>query len=322
MKKVLVLVNELSDSPTADEQDVLDQARLVEETLVNIGYRVVRGYMGLDLSLAKKGIISSGANIVFNLVEGIDGKAELTHLPPSLLQSMRIPFTGSGPEAMMLTSNKQLAKRIMEYSGINTPLSFSAQDAWRANGNGKYIAKPLFEDASVGITDNSIFFGNEPVKIVEFGLRFGMNFFVEQFIDGREFNISVLAGENGPTVLPPAEIIFKDYPEGKPNIVGYDAKWNMESFEYNNTPRSFDFPSKDAQLIAELMDISARCWNLFDLKGYARVDFRVGIDGKPYVLEINANPCLSPDSGFYAAVQKAGLTFEEAIERIIKDSLV
>jgi len=153
-------------------------------------------------------------------------------------------------------------------------------------------------------------------------MNFGMNFFVEQFIDGREFNISVLAGENGPTVLPPAEIIFKDYPEGKPNIVGYDAKWNMESFEYNNTPRSFDFPTKDAQLIEELMDISARCWNLFDLKGYARVDFRVGIDGKPYVLEINANPCLSPDSGFYAAVQKAGLTFEEAIERIIKDSLV
>lgn len=319
MKKVLILINELSEKPTADEQDVLDQARLVEETLVNLGYATARGFMGLDLARVKNNIIASGADIVFNLVEGIDGKAELTHLPPSLLQSMRIPFTGSGPEAMMLTSNKQLAKRIMEYSGIATPKSYSAKDSWRANGDGKYIAKPLFEDASVGINDSSIFYGYEPVRLVEFGLKFGLNFFVEEFIEGREFNISVIAGENGPTVLPPAEIIFTNYPDGKPNIVGYEAKWDVESFEYNNTPRTFDFEEKDRPLIEKLTDISARLWELFELKGYARVDFRIGIDNRPYVLEINANPCLSPDSGFYAAVKRAGMTFEEAISRIIKD---
>ncbi|TFH39390.1 MAG: ATP-grasp domain-containing protein [Bacteroidia bacterium] len=322
MKRVLILINELSDTPTADEQDVLEQARLVEDTLINLGYDTARGFMGLDLARVKRTIISSGFDIVFNLVEGIDGKAELTHFPPALLQSMHIPFTGSGPDAMMLTSNKQLAKRLLESSGISTPVWFSALDSWLAKGDRRYIAKPLYEDASVGISDSSIFNGNEPDKLAECGLKFGKNFFVEEFIDGREFNISVIAGDAGPVVLPPAEILFTNYPEGKPNIVGYEAKWDSKSFEYNNTPRSFEFSEADRPLIENLRYISERCWKLFDLRGYARVDFRVGIDGKPYVLEINANPCLSPDSGFYAAVEKAGLSFEDAVNMIIKDCVV
>lgn len=322
MKRVLLLINELSDSPSADEQDVLDQAAIVEETLVRMGYEVTRGFMGLNLERSRRNIINSGADIVFNLVESIDGKAELIYLPPALLLSMKIPFTGSGPEAMMLTSNKQQAKRILKSAGILTPGWYSARDSWRAGRDAIYIAKPLYEDASVGITDSSIFTGNELSRLDEFRARYGNNFFIEEFIAGREFNISVIAGEKGPEVLPPAEILFTNYPEGKPNIVGYEAKWESSSFEYNNTPRSFDFSVEDNELLFELRKISSECWNLFDLKGYARVDFRVTKEGVPYVLEINANPCISADSGFYHAVKKAGMSFGEAIGRIINDCVV
>jgi len=319
MKRVLVLINELSDTPSPDEQDVLAQASIVEETLINLGYDTVRGCMGLDLERAKRDIIASGADIVFNLVESIDGKAELIHLPPALLHSMRIPFTGSGAEAMFLTSNKQAAKKIMLPNGIATPEWYSAHDSWRACNNRLYIAKPVFEDASVGIDDNSVFNGKEPEKLVEYGLRFGKNFFVEEFIEGREFNLSVIAGDEGPSVLPPAEIIFTNYPEGKPNIVGYQAKWEESSFEFVNTPRTFDFTDNDKGLLDKLRGIAAKCWNIFDLKGYARVDFRVDRNGLPYVLEVNANPCISPDSGFYAATRKAGISFDEVIEKILND---
>lgn len=322
MKKILILINQLSETPTADEQDVLDQAQLVEETLVGLGYKTGRVFMNLNLAKAREDIVASGADMVFNLVESIDNKAEWIHLSPALLHGIKIPFTGSGAEAMIVTSNKAMSKKIMEAHGIATPKWFSAYNLSQLSPKIKYIAKPLYEDASVGIDDQSIFFGYETSKLEYFRSRFGHNFFVEEFIEGREFNISVFAGEDGPIVLPPAEINFTNFPEGKPKIVGYQAKWEETSFEYENTNRTFDFGDKDKGLIEKLKAITAECWNLFDLRGYARVDFRVGPSDKPYVLEMNANPCIAPDSGFYAATQKAGIPFSKVIKNILSDCVI
>ncbi|HBB18312.1 MAG TPA: D-alanine--D-alanine ligase, partial [Syntrophus sp. (in: bacteria)] len=97
------------------------------------------------------------------------------------------------------------------------------------------------------------------------------------------------------------------------------SKWEEGSFEFNHTPRSFTFPETDAPLLLRLKELALRCWNLFDLRGYARVDFRVDKEGRPWILEVNANPCLSPDAGFLAATLHANLTFEEVLERIIGD---
>ena len=111
-----------------------------------------------------------------------------------------------------------------------------------------------------------------------------------------------------------------DYPQGKPRFVGYNAKWDESSFEYTRTPRCFDFPPEDASLLAELQRLSLRCWDVFGLRGYARVDFRVDADGRPWVLEVNTNPCLSPDAGFMAAAARAGLSCSDAVRRIVMDS--
>ena len=145
--------------------------------------------------------------------------------------------------------------------------------------------------------------------------------FIEQFIDGREFNLSILGGRKGPQVMPPAEILFKDYPKEKPKIVGFNAKWTEDSFEYNHTPRTFRFKKQDQPLLEELKSIALRCWHSFELKGYVRVDFRVDPSGKPYVLEINGNPCIAPESGYVAATKQAGLKFHQVVERIMEDAL-
>ena len=120
-------------------------------------------------------------------------------------------------------------------------------------------------------------------------------------------------------MLPPAEIVFDGYPPGKPRIVGYRAKWDAESFEYRHTVRSFEFERRDAPLVDSLRSLALRCWELFGLRGYARVDFRVDAAGRPWILEVNANPCLSPDAGFAAAAARAGLSFERVVERIVGD---
>lgn len=157
-------------------------------------------------------------------------------------------------------------------------------------------------------------------RIEERRKTLGVAFFAETYIEGREFNLSLLASSRGPEVLPPAEIRFEGFPETRRKIVGYRAKWVEDSFEYTHTPRTFRFPQSDGPLLLSLADLAKRCWTLFRLRGYARVDFRVDGEGRPWVLEVNTNPCLSPDAGFAAASREAGLAFPEVIRRIVADA--
>ncbi|OQC54427.1 MAG: D-alanine--D-alanine ligase B [Deltaproteobacteria bacterium ADurb.Bin022] len=130
-----------------------------------------------------------------------------------------------------------------------------------------------------------------------------------------------MSDQAGARVLPIAEMLFQDYAPDKLKIVDYKAKWDADSFEYNNTVRKFNFDDEDALLISSLQDIALQCWNIFSLRGYARVDFRVDKNNKPWVLEVNTNPCLSPDAGFAAALERAEIKYHEAIGLIIDNAL-
>ncbi|MDP3487634.1 MAG: D-alanine--D-alanine ligase, partial [Bacillota bacterium] len=103
-------------------------------------------------------------------------------------------------------------------------------------------------------------------------------------------------------------------------IVDYRAKWNEDSFEYQHTIPSYDFDPSDDKLLRELRDIAEACWYEFGLKGYARVDLRVDERGKPWVLEVNANPCLSPNSGFVLSAAQAGIAFQSLVECIVAEA--
>jgi D-alanine-D-alanine ligase len=113
-----------------------------------------------------------------------------------------------------------------------------------------------------------------------------------------------------------AEIHFVDYPADRPRIVDYEAKWLAGSFAFDHTPRHFIEDGADASLVAELRRLALECWRLFGMRGYARVDFRVDAAGRPWVLEVNANPCLSPDAGLMAVAERAGLTVTDVIAMI------
>jgi D-alanine-D-alanine ligase len=322
MKKVLILINKISETPTEDEMDVLSQASEVEVALTELGYDSSRVFMDLNLEQTRQSILHFSPDLVFNLVETIDQRGDLIYLAPALLGSMHIPYTGCTLDGMFLTSNKILTKKILVHNGVRTPEWFEGSGQFDLNPSKTYIAKPLWEDASVGINDSSVFRGDSPEILQQLKERWGKGFFVEEFIDGREFNISVLGGEKGPQVMPLAEILFHDFPADKPKIVGYAAKWDQDTFEYKNTLRSFDLKNTSENLQSELKEMALLCWKTFDLKGYARVDFRVDQEDRPYVLEINANPCISPDAGFFAACSSAGLTFTEVVKRIIYDALL
>ena len=139
---------------------------------------------------------------------------------------------------------------------------------------------------------------------------------VERYVEGREFNSSIIETPDGPKILPIAEIEFRDYATGMHKIVDYKAKWESESFESTNTVRRYDHSAGDRRLVDTMTDLSLRIWNGFGLGGWARLDFRVAKDGTPYVVDINANPDLSLDAGFLAAAAQGGLDPSAAVDLI------
>jgi D-alanine-D-alanine ligase len=138
-------------------------------------------------------------------------------------------------------------------------------------------------------------------------------------VEGRDFNVSIIGNKGEPEVLTPAEMLFlKSGIEN--NILCYDSKWNEESGKYKNSVRSFEFKEGDHELYEQLKKYSKECWKVFGLSGYARVDFRIDRNNRPFVIEINANPCLSPDGGFFAAAQNEGMSYKEMINRILAEA--
>jgi D-alanine-D-alanine ligase len=313
---VLVVHEAISSDARADELDTLIQAEQVADTLRRLGYRVSILQAGLDLAAVLAGIEEQQPQCVFNLVESLGGDGRMVHFIPALLRTAGVPFTGSDDDAIYLSSQKQLAKNWMRSKGVPTPSSFN-MDGVSSPPDTRWIVKSVWEHASFGLDDGCVVngFGATQARLEECKARYGGEWFAEQFIEGREFNISVLEEDGKPTILPIAEIGFTDFPPGKPKIVGYAAKWDEHAPEYLATPRSF--PNLDDRLSDALNWVVNKCWKSFGLNGYARVDIRVDNKGIPWVLEVNANPCLSRDAGFAVAAQRAGIGYEQLIEKIM-----
>jgi D-alanine-D-alanine ligase len=318
-KKVIILHNAVGADCNPDEADVLHQVALVSEALTDLGYQPEAFPLGINLKGDLERIISREPLFVFNLVESVFDKGELLYIGPALLNALKIPFTGVPVEGLFITTNKVLTKKILKYNGINTPDYFTTAEVIRLKPNTRYLLKPVSEDGSVGLDEDAVFTTEQKEMMAKIKQLPSSHYFIETFIDGREFNLSVLGGKGKVDVLTPAEMLFHDFPEGKPQMLGYKAKWDESSVEYKNTTRSFDSLSPETHLYQELVRLSHECWKCFGLKGFARVDFRVDEKDNPYVIEINGNPCISPDSGFIAAAHRAGLSNNDVIERIIEE---
>ncbi|MFH1161121.1 MAG: ATP-grasp domain-containing protein [bacterium] len=319
-KKLLIVHNKIAENAGEDELDVLDQAKLVEDACLDLGYLVERMEMNLDLGKAILRIREIGPDILFNLVETLDNKGEFAFVATSVFSSLQLPYSGSPLVSMLLASNKVLAKQELRRAGLPTPNWYSMAQTDQLDPDRQYILKPTWEEGSLDLDDSSVFWGSDSRMKAIAGKKDRDHYFIEEYVDGREYNISMLAGREGPEVLPLAEMQFLDYPKGKPRILGYTSKWKENSFEYSHTRRTFEGRKEDRDLHTRLISLCKECWHLFSLKGYARVDFRVSLEGAPFIIDINANPCLSTSGGFSAACQQAGFTQTEMIRRILEDA--
>ncbi len=328
-KAVALVYNAADEDGPADEADVLIQVRAVGEALDRLGYVTAAVPCDLDLGELGSALEALRPSMVFNLTESMGGNGRLIHVVPSFLETLGLPYTGCPAEVIAETSHKVRAKERMKIAGLPTPdwinpfppdLPWTGAVSDQDGQDRLWIMKSLWEHASLGLDDNSLIRGT--AAQIRDRLEKGRPdmtgaFFAEAFIEGREFNLSLLETDQGMQVLPPAEIRFQDREGAGFRMVGYRAKWDPASIEYQSTPRSFDFRTRDKALLSVLVDLARRCWRIFNLKGYARVDFRVDEQGRPFILEVNANPCISPDAGFAAALERAGISYAQAIQAIL-----
>jgi D-alanine-D-alanine ligase-like ATP-grasp enzyme/ribosomal protein S18 acetylase RimI-like enzyme len=322
--KVTILHNAVADTDSASERDVLVQVDAVESALLSLGHETSRLPCTLNLEVVEQPLSSNRPAVVFNLVESLGRSDRLAHLAAVLLEDLDLPYTGTHAAELHRTNNKPRTKERLLAAQLPTP-NWAVSDSFSEKLTPPYIIKSVWEHASLGLDDHAVITVGDGGTICEQidsrSRQLGQPCFAEQFIDGREFNLSLIASPDGPRVLPPAEIDFSEFPVGRPKIVGYAAKWDEEAVEYNTTPRTFDFPSADVPLLEQLRSMSLETWKLFGLRGYARIDFRIDERGQPWILEINANPCLSPNAGFAAALAQAEISFGQAIEWIVADAL-
>jgi D-alanine-D-alanine ligase len=318
-KLVVILYGKLSATPQADELDIFDEIKIVKDSLQELGYKVLEHVFDLNLEQTKAFLIDVKPDFVFNLVETIENYGDLNYIAPILLENLKIPYSGATVENLVQTTNKVSTKQILRSLNIPTADWYHLHEIHKINTAKRYILKPMKEDGSLGLDEHSVFYGNDVDYIRSLVQLDPKSFFVEEYIAGREFNISVLGGKAGPEVLPMAEMTFANFEGDKPKIMGFTAKWKEDSFEYANTSRTFDIPASDIVLVKKMNDFCIKCWDAFDARGYIRVDFRVDENSNPFVIEVNGNPCLSEGSGFHAAAERAGYSFTDAMKRIIED---
>ena len=284
-----------------------------------MGHSSVRIPFTRDLRGFTQRFKEQGVDIVFNLCETVDESPHLVWHAAAVFELLGAPFTGSTSAAMMLTTDKLISKRLLQGRQIKTP-KYLVYNGTREFSTAllkfPVIVKPRFEDASIGIDQESIFENDRELRqgVKQFLDRFGQ-LLIEEYIPGREFNITLL-GYPTASILPIGEIDFSAFPENLYPIVGYRAKWDKSSFEYHHSPRRF--PGDLDRLLSSKMErIALECFYLFMERDYGRVDLRVDDHGRIYVLEVNANPCLSPDAGFAASAQQAGLSYRDMIGMIV-----
>ncbi len=322
MKKAIGLIH---NQPIPEGQanwessaDVMAQVEAIETSLVDLGHTAVRIPFTRDLGHLVRQIEEARMSMAFNLCESVDDNPQFTAHPAAVLELMNIPFTGSPAAALMATTDKHLVKMVLQAAGLNTPRSFLYSGGESIDCSPMQfpvILKPQFQDASIGIDQESVITdpGLVSATLHQFYGLYGP-IVVEEYIDGREFNISLM-GATHPEVMPVAEIDFTGFPDNLFKIVGYRAKWEPESIEYRQTQRTF--PTLPTNMAENMASVATQCYLLFGLRDYGRVDLRLDANGKAYILEINANPCLSPDAGFPAAVQQSGLNYTAMVEKIV-----
>ena len=260
---------------------------------------------------------------VFNLCdEGLYNDARNELHVPALLEILKIPYTGSGPQCLAFCYDKSLIRGIAKELDIPVPEALFIKPEDNVIDLPLYfpaIVKPNLGDSSFGITQRSVVSNGEELlsAIREIRKKFGYDhpILVEQFLKGKDLTIGIIGNPpDNYLVLPILEEDYSNLPPDLPRICGYEAKWQPNSPYWNIKSIRAELPE---ETVVTIETNSLRLFERLECRDYVRFDWRLDKDGNPKLLEVNPNPGWCWDGHLAKMAKYGGLNYQQMLERII-----
>ena len=301
---------------TLDKKEVEDE---VAEALGKLGHEAVLHV----LDGSTKGLHALAridCDLVFNLAESFAGNDTADHCIAAYLELIGKRFSGSGSHGLLYAQDKGVAKKILEFHGIHTPVfarSYRGRLDFSHDLEFPVIVKPAREDGSIGIEFNAVVSSIRELmeRIDWLHANFDSPVLIEEYVEGREMYVGVIGNESA-SALPVIELDLSKLPEGRPRIAGAEVKWGKGTRAYKDT-KSAVAEDLSEETTALLQQTAVAVYHALDLHDYARIDMRLRPDGRVAVIEANPNPWLASKAEFAMAARKAGRTYTQLIEEIV-----
>ncbi|MFL5578792.1 MAG: hypothetical protein ACJ8AO_00320 [Gemmatimonadaceae bacterium] len=315
--KVAIIFDGLSALGKTPDVAILGSVEAVEAALAADGHEPVRVPVSPDGRWVER-LRKLRADLVFNLCEGIDGLGAYEPAVVGALELLGLPYTGASAWTTAICLRKHVVNALLQSAGLPVPrFGVARRPAEGAPGplpsvGFPAICKPAAEDASLGVEQRSVVRtrGQLEARVADMHERWE-EVLVQRYIDGREVNVGIV----GDQVLPIAEIDFGRMPRGKWRIVTYRSKWEDGSDEDLGALPACpaDLPEP---LALELERVARAAWRLVGGDGYGRCDFRIDRMGRPWLLEVNANPDISPHAGLARMARAAGIDYAALVRAV------
>jgi len=305
---------DIESAPWRTEYDVIS-------TLTAMGHEVQTLPVHDDLGEIRRLVSEWKPHIAFNLLEGFDDITIFDQNVVSLLELLKLPYTGCNPRGLLMARDKSLSKKLLAYHRIPVP-EFEVFRIGRPIRRPKrlpfpLIVKSLTQEASIGISQASVVDSDEKLKerVAFIHESIHTAALVEQYVEGREIYVGIL-GNQALQAMPVWELFFTNMPEGSKRIATDRVKWSVK---YQKKYGIDSGPARDlpeAQALA-IQHLCKRTFRALELSGYARVDLRLEENGNVWVIEANPNPQIAKGEDFAASAEKVGLSYETVLQRII-----
>jgi len=307
-----------------DVKTAVEEYAEIAKALKDEGFKVELCNLEDNLARVQQFFSCEAPDVIFNLVELFGGDPGLESAVTGVFDLCGIPYTGATPFTLALCQRKVLTKHILRSRRIATPkfkLLRSSAIPKRHDLRYPIMVKPASEDASLGVEAASVVydFTQLSARVSEVYERFEQPVLIEEFIEGREFHVSVF-GNRPPAVLPILEYDFSALPENHPPIITYDVKWNPLTLAYHSVHSRC--PAELTRKVeGDIKSAALQAYAATYCRDYARVDVRLSKEGRPYVLEVNPNPDLTEGVSFMESAEKAGLSFSQTLKQIVEFAL-
>jgi D-alanine-D-alanine ligase len=305
---------EIAAAPWRTEYDVIS-------TLKSVGHEVQALGVHDDLGDIRRLAAEWKPHIAFNLLEGFDDVTIFDQNVVSHLELLKLSYTGCNPRGLLLARDKSLSKKLLAYHRIAVP-EFEVFRSGRPIRRPKrltfpLIVKSLTQEASIGISQASVVDTDEKLKerVTFIHQSIGTAAIAEQYIEGRELYVGIL-GNQVLQALPVWELFFTNMPADARRIATDRVKW---SAKYQKKYGIDSDAARDLseEKCGEIQHLCKRAYRALELSGYARIDLRMDEQGNIWVLEANPNPQIARGEDFAASAEKAGVSYETVLQRIL-----